>query len=124
MDEAQGVTPLHMAASQGDIGALRAGVAEHGVEHVDGSGRTPLMYAVISNKSKSCRTLLKLGANVNARDDNGNTPLMWAACRGCRDAVRVSPHPVVPFAAWIESFHHPSWLTSNPPPPFPLFRFC
>jgi ankyrin repeat protein len=75
--------------TQGDLAAVRALVAEHGLDQLDNFGRTPLMFAVIANRGKVCRFLLKSGANVNARDDNGNSALLWAACRGCRDAARV-----------------------------------
>lgn len=32
---------------------------------------------------------MKCGANINARDDNDNTALLWAACRGCKDALKM-----------------------------------
>lgn len=86
--EDEGVkSPLHIACGQGDISAIKQLIQEFGVENMDSCGRTPLMYSVIGNKSKACRVLIKLGADLNARDDQGNTPLIWSACRGARDAT-------------------------------------
>lgn len=80
---------LHIAAGRGDVAKLRSLALEHGVDSIDAEGRTPLMYAVIADKAKACKMLIKqAGANINARDDHGNTPLMWAACRGCREAMK------------------------------------
>lgn len=81
-------SPLHIAAARGEVGAIRALLSELGVDELDGSGRTPLMYAVIGNRFKACKVLVKCKADVNARDDNGNTPLMWAACRGCSESMK------------------------------------
>jgi ankyrin repeat protein len=81
-------SPLHVAAGKGDIGAMRQLVADFGVENMDSSGRTPLMYSVIGNRGKACKLLVKFGADINARDDQGNTPLIWACCRGTRDSLK------------------------------------
>lgn len=81
-------SPIHVAAARGEIAAIRALLSELDVDEVDGSGRTPLMYAVIGNRVKACKFLVKCKAAVNARDVNGNTPLMWAACRGCSEAMK------------------------------------
>lgn len=80
-------SPLHIACGQGDISAIKQLVQEFGVENMDSCGRTPVMYSVIGNKGKACRALIKLGADLNAKDDQGNTPLIWSACRGARDAT-------------------------------------
>ena len=49
---------------------------QHGVDYRDAGGRTPLMYAVQGNQPKMCEVLLKLKANVNAKDLAGLTPLL------------------------------------------------
>jgi len=44
-----------------------------------GNGGTPLHSAAGSNKKENVALLISLGANVNARDARGNTPLMRAS---------------------------------------------
>ena len=80
-DDEETKSPLHVAAGKGDLSLVRQLVPEFGVDNVDSAGRTPLMYSVIGNRTKACKTMQKLGANINAKDDQGNTPLIWAACR-------------------------------------------
>lgn len=81
-------SPLHLAAAKGELSAMRVLIQEVNVDTVDSSGRTPLMYATISNRSRACKFLIKNGADINIRDDVGNSCLIWAACRGCRDSMR------------------------------------
>jgi ankyrin repeat protein len=38
-------------------------------------------------KTDACRTLLQLGADITARDNNGNQPLHLAAHGGANDAM-------------------------------------
>ena len=80
---------LHVAAAQGDLVSLRALAAELPVDTADALGRTPLMYAIIANRGRACKYLLKKGAAVNVADAHGHTALLWAACRGNRDALKV-----------------------------------
>ena len=47
---------------------------------LDNAGRTRLMNAIIQNDIKLCYDLLYSGANANAKDKDGWTPLMYA-CR-------------------------------------------
>ncbi len=51
----------------------------------DSRGNSPLMYAAALGSTESMRLLLKAGADPNATNDFGATPLMW--CAG--DAVKV-----------------------------------
>lgn len=44
----------------------------------DNLGRTRLMNAIIANDFSLCKSLLYSGANVNAKDKDGWTPLMYA----------------------------------------------
>lgn len=87
-DAESGKSPLHVAAGKGDVGTMRRLIGDYGIENIDSQGRTPLMYAVIGNKGKACKLLVKLGADINGRDDLGNTPLIWGACRGTRDSLK------------------------------------
>lgn len=80
---------LHVAAARGDIVALRALLPELSVELTDALGRTPLMYAIIANRGRACKLLLRRGAKVNVADAHGHTALLWAACRGNGDALKL-----------------------------------
>lgn len=51
----------------------------HYCNSVDLEGKTALHYAAENLKPEWCTLLLKHGADVNARDDKGETPLMCAS---------------------------------------------
>jgi len=68
--------PLHYAASDGNIEAIRSWVASGAdVNVIDNAERTPLMDACMNLKEECVTELLKLGANVNAIDKYGETSL-------------------------------------------------
>ncbi len=46
-----------------------------GVDDADNFGSTPLHYAALRGATVSCLLLLRHGADVNAKDSQGNTPL-------------------------------------------------
>src|SRR5919206_1432448 len=50
-------------------------------------GRTPLMLAAFRGNTAAVINLLERGADVNARDRDGDTALMFAAYRGHRLVV-------------------------------------
>ena len=84
-------TPLMIAAKRGHLNALTL-LIKHGAHDVDlqdSDGYTALHYAVygsdISCEILSC--LIGIGADVNARTNNGVTPLMIAAEEGHINAV-------------------------------------
>jgi hypothetical protein len=54
------------------LGDTRAGDAR------DPHGKTPLHRAVAASNEAMARLLLANGADVNAKDNKGNTPLSWA----------------------------------------------
>ena len=61
-----------------DLGMLNALVTTKGVKYKDKHATTPLHYAAATAASKPCARILSAGADVNARNDFGATPLMWA----------------------------------------------
>lgn len=52
-------------------------------EICDSHGRTALSYAAELQKGDFIKFLLQEGANTDAKDNNGCTPLSWAAATGC-----------------------------------------
>lgn len=82
---ASGETPLMMAALRANVPVMRT-LIERGAQ-VNRAGWTPLHYAASSPAAAPVELLLKLGAAVDARAPNGNTPLMQAARFGHEDSV-------------------------------------
>ena len=74
-----GRTPLHYAASSGDLDHVRRLLSE-GADPAaaDDDGLTPLHFAALSHNCDIAIALLDSGATVDARDANGNTPLSRA----------------------------------------------
>ena len=63
------------------------------VNATDNNGRTPLIYAVASERSAIVELLLKRGANIKAQDLNGESALDWAIKSGNDKIIElVSPH--------------------------------
>jgi ankyrin repeat protein len=97
----KGLLPLHLAAADGQLQAVRA-LLDAGANvddrdetrlpdgKVSSSGRTPLHLAVMAGKPAVARLLLDRGADVNAPDDVGKlTPLHHAARDGDADLIGV-----------------------------------
>ena len=93
------VSPLHVAAAQGDTKAVRRLIstgADVNVRNENGEfaienrgvlvhcadGETPLHLAAREGSTETALTLMSAGANVNARSEDGSTPLHLAASRG------------------------------------------
>jgi ankyrin repeat protein/predicted esterase len=84
-----GLTPLHLAVSEGalaDVQALLAAGAD--VNAADGLGRTPLLIAAAEGKPEIVRLLLGRSANPNAKAKDGRVPLMVAAERGSTETMQ------------------------------------
>jgi len=82
---AVGETPLMMAALRGNLEAMKALIAKGAA--VNRPGWSPLHYAASGPSPAAVAMLLELGAQVDARAPNGNTPLMLAARYGSEDSV-------------------------------------
>jgi len=84
--DAFGATALMLAAASPSAAALGELLGPSELEARDGAGHTALTYAARSGRSAQVRALLGAGANVNAVDADGWTPLD-AAHRGGFDEV-------------------------------------
>jgi len=82
---AVGETPLMMAALRANVEAMKALIGRGA--QVNRPGWSPLHYAASSPSPAPVQMLLDLGAEVNARAPNGNTPLMLAARYGSEESV-------------------------------------
>src|SRR5262249_34373052 len=62
-----------------DLPALRKLIRGIGVKTRDADGNTALLYAAAVGSAESMRLLLIAGADPNAANRMGATPLMWSA---------------------------------------------
>jgi len=84
-----GSTPLMYAALYADAGALRRLLANGADPNIPNeAGATALMWAI--DDMEKTQLLIERGADVNARSNDGRTPLLIAAGRaGSRDVVKL-----------------------------------
>jgi ankyrin repeat protein len=76
---ALGATPLHLAATNGDSGALQALIAAGANPNArDGEGRTPLHMAAFATRTPNARLLLQAGADPLLKTDAGRDVLSMA----------------------------------------------
>lgn len=74
-----GSTPLHLAATNPDVTALKALLAAGAdVNAKDMDNITPLHMAAYTNRIENAKVLLEAGADVNAESNGGRTPLSMA----------------------------------------------
>lgn len=84
-----GVTPLSVAISKGDIEAVKKFI-EYGVDvNEKSNGMTPLMIAARYNKVEIIKILLSNRADLNAKDEKGFTALKYAELSNAIDAVQI-----------------------------------
>lgn len=71
-------TPVHVAAANGNIVLLEMFTAqnENYLHITNRCGRTPLHRAANNGRMEAVEYLVNKGADVNARDNNGETPLL------------------------------------------------
>ena len=92
--DANGLTPLHLAASNAPP-ALLSRLAEHAGKSGtlrDAAGRTPLHYATLSGNyaATNASVLIHWGADVNSRDNQGLTPLHTAVTKPRQRPVNIA----------------------------------
>lgn len=88
-----GMTPVHFAAIEDDdqLQALLVGnrvQIRRLANACDAHGRTPLHWAVEHDRVPTIDILMRAGADINRRDQEGNTPLHTALFAGATRAAR------------------------------------
>ena len=78
-------SPFYLPIRNDDLPTLARLIRDPGPKARDGRGNSALMYAAAVGSVESMRMLLEAGADPNAANDFGATPLMW--CAG--DAAKV-----------------------------------
>jgi cytohesin len=87
-----GATPLMVACWVGhlEVAQILFDATEgQGLEERDVGGETALSYAASGGNTEVVAYLLSKGAQTNSRDDQGNTPFMWACLHGHTEAAQM-----------------------------------
>lgn len=84
--------PIHWAAAKGDleeVSALLSGNRAPSLllDHLDSTGKTPLVWAVCGNYVKVAHTLISCGANVHVADVDRWGPLHFSCGGAPRELV-------------------------------------
>jgi ankyrin repeat protein len=85
-----GLTPLHHAASAGNLPALKTLLAAKAdTRAADKSGGTPLHWAAARGRTEAAAALLAAKAAPNATDAEGQTPLHMAVAAGHTETAKL-----------------------------------
>lgn len=85
----EGISPLCIAISKGDVEAVKK-LIEYGVDiNQKSNGMSPLMFAARYNKVEIIKILLSNGARINDKDSNGFTALKHAELSSANDAAMI-----------------------------------
>ncbi|XP_068755474.1 transient receptor potential cation channel subfamily A member 1-like [Montipora capricornis] len=84
------VTPLHLAASKGNIEVADFLISRGANVHIkDGDSKTPLHMAAIFNQTRLIEFLLEREAKLDVRDSEGRTPFLNAVAAGQVESARL-----------------------------------
>lgn len=116
-----GRTPLSYASESGQVEAMRILMNERDVSvDATGTNRTPLHWAAASGQIPSLELLLEKRANVEAHDENGQTPYITALVERNHEAAQfllASGAKRIPKIdqqdAWKWAFRHGKWESGN-----------
>lgn len=90
-DPASAEHRLLAAAAQGDVGAIRAALADGASPDArDPEGTPATMLATRGHHTDALRALLDAGADVDAQDATLDNPLLYAGREGFLDVIRVA----------------------------------
>lgn len=83
---------IHQAVAKQDIAYITDILKQdpNYLELRDKQGRTPLMLATQTNKIKVAETLIKAGADVNAKDGMQDTPYLLAGAQGYNEILELT----------------------------------
>jgi len=91
VDGSGSVSPLFSAVRSGDaqiVEILLTRGAKADPRLTEMFNATPLMFAAGANREDIVKQLLEAGADINARDNNGDPAINWAAYYGFTDMVK------------------------------------
>ncbi|GJN88570.1 hypothetical protein Rhopal_001536-T1 [Rhodotorula paludigena] len=89
VDDINGRTPLHEAASTGRLPLVSACLQKGlSVAQADVYGRQPLHYAAMNGHAEVCRTLLDAGASPSTPDLDGYSPIIYSITHGWTSVVK------------------------------------
>ncbi|PVH99531.1 ankyrin, partial [Periconia macrospinosa] len=93
VEDADGFTPLNCAARMGNYAAVKLllGTGEADINRADKKGNTPLVWAAKEGHTGVVRLLFNTGKidNVNAKNDEGETPLFSAVSSNSVETVKM-----------------------------------